>query len=107
MKACDLDRKDIQPIRAVLEKSCMRLARWSTLFLEDNQPAAERRLVEARMKRAEPIKACGEHVYTFASYLANAYKIQRFMQEWVFGPIQKVVSTILPSTSAVDNNPHH
>jgi len=107
MKACDLDREDIQPIRAVLEKSCMRLARWSTLFLQANQPAAERRLVEAKAKRAEPIKACGEHVYTFASHIANAYKTQRFMQEWVFGPIQKVVSTILPSTSAVDNNPHH
>ena len=91
MKACDLEMKgDLEPIRAQL-LSCLRLGRWSALNLIEHQGDAEERLRVGRETK-RPIRAQGQNISAFSSYLGDDYKTRRFTEEWVYGPIQEVVS---------------
>jgi hypothetical protein len=91
MKACDLEMEgDLKPIRAEL-RSCVRLGRWSVLYLIERREEAEERLKEGK-RTNRPIRAQGQTISAFSSYLGDDYKTRRFTEEWVYGPIQEVVS---------------
>ena len=100
MKACDLEVSDLNPVRETLRTNCGRLARWSAINLINNKSAAVKRLLEVKSEvRRPPIVARGQRISVFNSYLGDEYKDRRFKEQWVYGPLQEVVST-LPSPSS-------
>ena len=86
-------------LAALLDPRCKEIAQWSVDFLELHREEATARLLRGRQSGEEKIMAGGGAVRTWNNLNGNTDLRRRFVEDYVYFPIQEEVSIISHPTS--------